>query len=120
MLTAAAPLAPAADTGVLHTLSLLGPVATGVSALVALTVGLVTVRQRREADRRDQWWKRAQWALDRVMSPSQSQSQAAVGFAVLERLATSDLARREELLVLEAAWQVWLFPVPGDPLSDWT
>jgi hypothetical protein len=87
--------------------------------MVALAVGFVTVRQRREADRRDQWWKRAQWALDLVMSPSESQSRAAVGFAVLERLASSELARREELLVLEAAWQVWLFPVPDDPLSEW-
>lgn len=119
MLVATVPVVPTADIGLLHTLSQLGPVVTGVAALVALAVGLVTVRQRREADRRDQWWKRAQWALDLVMSPSESESQAAVGFAVLERLASSDLARREELLVLEAAWQVWLFPVPDDPLNEW-
>ncbi len=107
-----------ADSSLLHTLSQLGPVATGVAALVALAVGLVTVRQRREADRRDQWWKRAQWALDLVLSPSESEPRAAVGFAVLERLAMSDLARREELLVLEAAWQVWLFPVPEDQVRE--
>lgn len=119
LLAPPASVAPTADTGLLHTLSQLGPVATGVAVMVALAVGFVTVRQRREADRRDQWWKRAQWALDLVMSPSESQSRAAVGFAVLERLASSELARREELLVLEAAWQVWLFPVPDDPLSEW-
>jgi hypothetical protein len=103
-----------ADEGLLHTLSLLGPIATGLVALVALTVGLFTVRQRREADRRDQWWKRAQWALDLVLEPSEDEGKATVGFAMLERLADSDLARKEELLILEAAWQVWLFPSPED------
>ena len=107
-----------ADTDLLHTLSQLGPVATGLAALVALAVGLVTVLQRREADRRDQWWKRAQWALDLVLSPSESEPRAAVGFAVLERVAASGLARHEELLVLEAAWQVWLFPVPDDQVNE--
>lgn len=102
------------NDGWLHTLSLVGPIATGMAALVALTVGLFTLRQRQEADRRDQWWKRAQWALDLVLEPSEDEGKATVGFAVLERLADSDLARKEELLILEAAWQVWLFPSPED------
>ncbi len=42
----------------------LGPLATASAAAVALLVGWATVIQKRRTDLRDQWWKRAQWALD--------------------------------------------------------
>lgn len=45
-------------------LASLGPLATACAAAVALLVGWATIVQKRHSDRRDQWWKRAQWALD--------------------------------------------------------
>jgi len=60
----------------LDVISRLGPVATGVVAVSALFVGISTIRQKRGADaevaeaaRRDQWWKRAQWSIDRLYEP---------------------------------------------------
>lgn len=84
----------------LEQVALLGPVATGVVALVALVVGVVTIVQRAQADRRDQWWKRAQWALD--LSLEDDAPRAAVGLAVLVYLADSGLAGREEARLLRA------------------
>lgn len=89
----------------LEQLSLLGPPATGLAATVALIVGVATVRQRTKADRRDQWWKRAQWALDLALCGNNS---AVIGLSVLEHLAESDLAGPDEAEMLEAAWRLLL------------
>jgi hypothetical protein len=78
--------------GWLGALSLLGPVATGVAAVVALVVGIATVRQRDRADRREQWWRRAEWAL--ALTLSDDREQMSQGYAVLAFLARSDLATR--------------------------
>jgi len=80
--------------------SRLGPLATVLTAVVALAVGVRTVRQRTEADRRDQWWKRAQWALDLALEPDADKQ--LVGFQVLRYLARSKLATFEELELLDA------------------
>lgn len=98
MITAAAQAGPS----LLDQAAKLGPVATGIAAVVALVVGIATVVQRSRADRRDQWWKRTQWALEQ--STSHDDARAAVGFAVLARLGRSKLAGKEEAQMLEAAW----------------
>ena len=48
------------DPATLDTIAKLGPIATGLAAIVALIVGLVAITQKSRADRRDQWWKRTQ------------------------------------------------------------
>jgi len=79
----------------------LGPLATTLVASAALFVGLRTIRQRDQADRRDQWWKRAQWAAD--LSISEDPHHREVGLTALEVLATSALAGDEELTLLDVA-----------------
>lgn len=116
MLTASAAGADPRD--LLATLALLGPIATALAALVALSVGIATVRQRRDADRRDQWWKRTQWALDLCLNSEEDDAQAAIGFAVLQVLAGSPMGHLEEIRVIEAAWKVWLVPEPGEDDVD--
>ena len=108
----------ASDSGWLHVLSELGPIATALAALAALTVGILTVRQRRAADARAEWWKRAEWALDQVLSTPADESKAAVGLAMLNNLADSRLAKTEELMALEAAWSVWLFALPTEAVTE--
>lgn len=81
-----------ADTGWLDVLARLGPVATAAAAVVALAVGLGTVRQRDRADARDQWWRRAQWALDLTLADDVQVVRR--GYAVLSHLTGSDLATR--------------------------
>ena len=82
----------------LDTISKLGPVATGLAAVVALVVGLVAWRQRQQADRLAEWWRRTQWALDRALSPDPGAR--VVGLDVLALQATSVLASPEDLRLL--------------------
>lgn len=83
----------------LEALAQLGPLATGVAALVALVVGIVTIAQKNRADRRDQWWKRTQWALDAALDDDENR--AAVGLAALTYLGESRLAKKDESALLE-------------------
>lgn len=82
-------------------LSDLAPLATFVVATVALYVGLRTIRQRDLADRRDQWWKRFQWAADLTVNGDDHAQ--GLGLDVLDLLGTSSLAGAEEVELLEAA-----------------
>lgn len=82
-------------------LSDLAPVATLVVASVALFVGLRTIRQRDLADRRDQWWKRYQWATDLTLDPDFHRRD--LGLRVLDLLAGSRLAGEEEVDLLDEA-----------------
>lgn len=79
----------------------LTPLATLVVASVALFVGLRTIRQRDRADRRDQWWKRAQWVIDLTLSEDSHRRD--LGYNAMLLLFDSSLAGPEELELLEVA-----------------
>lgn len=81
----------------------LAPVGTLAAALVAAIVGLSTIRQRSYSDRRAEFWRRTEWALE--ASVSSDPQLAAMGTMVLASLAKSDLiASDEELELLDAVW----------------
>ena len=88
------------DPSTLDNISELGPIATALAAVVALIVGIIAVTQKSKADRRDQWWKRAQWAIEQTFKDNEEQQ--ALGFRVLQVLANSDLAAPEEIQILES------------------
>jgi hypothetical protein len=75
----------------------LAPLATFGVVLVAF----LTYRQRDRADRRDQWWKRAQWAIDSALNDADPQRRLA-GLKVLVQLIGSDLATREDADLMSA------------------
>ena len=93
----------------------LAPLATLTVAVVALVVGLSTVRQRDVADRRVQWWERFRWASELTLG--QDQQSRVLGLEVLDLLITSRLAGPEELDVLEAGFTAALERRP-DLLDD--
>jgi hypothetical protein len=62
-----------------------------------------TLRQKAVADDRAEWWKRTQWALDRALD--EDEDGKALGLAALDVLARSELARNEELELLDIAWK---------------
>lgn len=81
----------------------LAPVGTLAAAVVAAIVGLSTIRQRSHSDRRAEFWRRTEWALEASVSPDPQL--AAMGTMVLASLARSDLiASDEELQLLDAVW----------------
>jgi len=84
----------------LDVLAALGPLAT---LMIVLAAGL-TVRQRAAADRREQWWLRAQWALERALDDDPARRE--LGVALLSVLADSGLARKEEIALFDVAWEV--------------
>ncbi len=79
----------------------LQPTVTAAAALVVLTGAVVAVLQRRRADRKEQWWKRTQWALDLVRSDD-DYSQV-LGANVLAQQARSRDADREDARLLREA-----------------
>lgn len=86
--------------GKVPTLGELGPVATALTALVALNVGVITVNERRVADARAAWWQRAQWALEQ--STAEQVRSRMAGQLALAHLARSDLATEDDLQLLAA------------------
>jgi hypothetical protein len=70
-----------------------------LAAVIAALIAWRTLAQRREADRRDQWWKRTQWAIDLAMEPDFSR--AVVGLVALKHLAASDLCTDEDYELLD-------------------
>ncbi|MBP2414802.1 hypothetical protein JOF48_003601 [Arthrobacter stackebrandtii] len=105
-------------------LGALGPLAVLLGAGAAAVLGAFTLRQRtradalalaqkreaderaleqkRRADDRSEWWRRAEWALDRALDGRPATR--AVGLSTLQVLARSTLARAEELELFDTAW----------------
>src|SRR6476620_3253872 len=77
----------------------LAPVAVLVAAAVGAFMAWQTLRQKAIADDRAEWWKRTQWALDNALD--QDEDTRALGLAALEVLAGSELARNEEIELLD-------------------
>jgi hypothetical protein len=76
-------------------LALVGVLATAVVALVTSTRA---TRARADNDRRERWWERAQWAMERACDPDPTKR--AVGLIVLASLGRSDLASPDEQVML--------------------
>ncbi len=64
-------------------------------------VAYLTYRQKSHADRRDQWWKRAQWGIDSALNDADPQRRLA-GIKVLVQLIGSDLATAEDAELMSA------------------
>lgn len=78
--------------------------AAAVAPLATFGVVLVaylTYRQKSHADRRDQWWKRAQWGIDSALNDADPQRRLA-GIKVLVQLIGSDLATAEDADLMSA------------------
>jgi len=74
--------------------------ATAVTALAAIGgVSVATWRQNKRA-RREEWFRRLQWAEE--LRSCGDEGRRAVGAAVLESLASSDLATRDDLELVDA------------------
>jgi hypothetical protein len=77
----------------------------GAAAVVAAVIAFIGVsrnlKAQRNANRKQQWWERARWALDLTLDDDSSTR--AVGFEVLDALARSEYADEHEAEVIDAA-----------------
>lgn len=81
--------------------SALSPLATLLAAAIAGTIAWQALKQRSLADRRGEWWGRAQWALNAALSEDPALKETGLG--ILGILATSSLATDEEIEILSVA-----------------
>jgi hypothetical protein len=75
-----------------------GALATALAAAVAFAVGVATVRQKSKADRRAEWWRRAQWAIDYATSDRDETVEA--GLISMTHLIESTLAADEDIRLM--------------------
>ena len=84
---------------------LMSPGFGGLAAVAAASIAFFgvsrNVKVQREANRKQQWWERAKWALDLTLNDDSTTR--TVGFEVLDALASSEWAREHEYDVIEAA-----------------
>jgi steroid 5-alpha reductase family enzyme len=86
-----------------------------VVAGLALLGTAATVAQKRFTDRRDAWWARTQWALERILAAqSDDDTERTIGLAILTALQGSRLATDEERRMLEEVADVLLPPAPDE------
>ncbi|WP_454051133.1 hypothetical protein [Cellulomonas sp. Marseille-Q8402] len=78
-----------------------GGTAAIVAAAIAYGAASANARRQQWVDRKVQWWARAQWALDRVLSDDRHGQTA--GLDVLAALASSEWAGEHESDVVDAA-----------------
>ena len=69
-----------------------------MAAVIAGLIAAAALLQKRRADNRAEWWRRAQWALDSSISPIKTQAE--MGQKAIELLGQSHLATDEELAML--------------------
>ncbi|MDJ0395829.1 hypothetical protein QMK17_21140 [Rhodococcus sp. G-MC3] len=67
---------------------------TLIIGLVATIGVIITWQQKNSADRRSEWFRRTTWAFDRTFSTSDTEAQ--LGWKVLETLVASRLATRSD------------------------
>lgn len=72
----------------------LQPTVTGAATILVLLGAGLTIRQRNRADRKDQWWKRTQWAFDLLLT--REEERQVLGLLVLAQQAAARVADTED------------------------
>jgi hypothetical protein len=70
-----------------------------IAAVIAALIAVFTLWQRRRADNRAEWWRRAQWALDASMSDEPRRAE--MGQQAINLLGRSKLATPEDGVLLK-------------------
>jgi hypothetical protein len=70
-----------------------------IAAVLAALIAVFTLSQRRRADNRAEWWRRAQWALDASMSDQPKRAE--MGQQAINLLGRSKLATPEDGVLLK-------------------
>lgn len=90
-----------------------GGAAAVVAAIIAYFAARHQAKTNRVAQRKEQWWKRAEWALKLTLSDDRELR--IVGFETLQSLAESEWAGEHEADVVAAASDRALYAPRGPP-----
>lgn len=80
-----------------------GSYAALFAAIVAFLIGWMTLKQKREADARSEWWRRTQWALEATTDKDEQMN--SYGVKMLELLSKSRMADKDDKAMLDTVWQ---------------
>lgn len=80
-------------------LAKIAPLGTLVAAIVAFVAYRGTVKQKRDADNRNAWWSRVQWAID--ASLSDDEQTRATGMAAVAEMQDSEWATDADQALLK-------------------
>lgn len=84
-----------------------------IVAGIALLGTAATVIQKLRTDRRDAWWGRTQWALERIIAAQDpDETERTIGLVLLITLQASHLASNEERKMLEQVADAILVTAP--------
>ncbi len=75
-------------------------------AVLVLIAATVTLRQRAAADRKDQWWKRTQWAFDLLLSGDEDS--VVLGLDVLVQQVGAKVADAEDAALVADVLTPWV------------
>ena len=88
-------------------LALLAPLGTLMAVVIAYTAYVqrstadrLTIQQKTEADNRNAWWSRVQWAIDACLSDDRQRR--TTGLVAIEQMQASSLATSGDQKLLEA------------------
>lgn len=84
----------------------LQPVVTGAGATLVLVGASITVRQRYQADRKDQWWKRTQWALELLLR--RDEDSVLLGLEILTQQVSAKVADSEDAKLIAQVLTPWV------------
>jgi hypothetical protein len=84
----------------------LQPAATVTGAVLVLVAAIVTLRQRAGADRKDQWWKRTQWAFDLLLT--RDEDAVVLGLDVLAQQVCAQVADAEDAALVADVLTPWV------------
>lgn len=93
----------------------IGAVTAGI-AYIAARAGAASARQSNEASRREEWWRRTQWAIDLALDADDTRK--AVGVTALAELLASPLATEDDLAIGRSVLGQMLDDVPPIPGED--
>ena len=84
---------------------------TVVVAYFAARSGATATTLHERAARREEWWRRTQWAVDQALDPQPRRQ--ALGIRILDRLVDSELAQEHDRELAVAALEEVLRSVPA-------
>lgn len=76
-----------------------------VGGLATLGV-LITWRQKNNADRRAEWWRRVSWAFDHALSDDPAEAE--FGWLIVNNLAGSRFATKEDAELFQTVAEQWI------------
>jgi hypothetical protein len=97
-------------------ISTIGPLFTLAAAVIAGVIAWRALKQKEQADRHAEWWKRTQWAVEKVCAGDVTE--ATVAMDVLMNIEDAGLTTDQDLELLHSITDVILERIQEDQFQE--